>query len=229
MKKRDAAGIRATGLTKRYDEGRVARNAVSDVSLAIPSGEFWVLRGPSGSGKTTLLGMLAGMIAPTKGEVWLGGKSITHLRDHHRAVARRHLVGMVFQEVALVDGMTLQENVLLPLVPGGGARRQELRRADELLKRFGLKTLANTRVDRLSGGERQRGAIVRSLVMDTPILMLDEPTAHLDTESVRLIQDLLLALRAEGRTILIATHDPRLADDKRIDAVLTLVDGTLRN
>jgi putative ABC transport system ATP-binding protein len=126
MKTDDHGMVRAYALTKRYRSGRVEKTALRQVSLAIPRGEFWIVSGPSGSGKTTLLALLAGMIAPTEGEVVLDGKSITHLRDHHRALVRRNLVGMVFQEFALVAGMTLVENIFLPLVPQGGPGEPEI-------------------------------------------------------------------------------------------------------
>jgi putative ABC transport system ATP-binding protein len=167
------------------------------------------------------------MIAPTSGEVHLDGQCITHLRDHHRALVRRNLVGMVFQEFALVAGMSLKENVFLPLVPRGGPSQAEREKAQALLARFGMTAFAHTPVERLSAGERQRGAIIRALVADAPILMLDEPTAALDTENVRLLLDLLLGLRAEGRTLLATTHDRRLTEDPRVDGVLRLVDGAL--
>jgi len=219
--------VRAIGLTKRYPAGRGEKTALREVSLAIPRGEFWIVNGPSGSGKTTLLGLLAGMIAPTCGEVQLDGRAITHWRDHHRALVRRHLVGMVFQEFALVPGMSLEENVFLPLVPQGGPDRAGRERGRALLERFGMAAFADTPVERLSAGERQRGAIIRALVTDAPILLLDEPTAALDTENVRILLELLLGLRAEGRTILATTHDRRLAEDPRVDGVLSLVDGAL--
>jgi putative ABC transport system ATP-binding protein len=220
--------VSAVGLTKHYPAARGERDAIHDVSLAIPAGQLWVVSGPSGSGKTTLLGLLGGMIAPTRGEVCLDGKSITHLRDHHRALVRRSLVGMAFQEFALVMGMTLIENILLPLTPQGGATHRDLSRASKLLRRFGMEDLAESRVERLSGGERQRGAIVRALILDPPLLMLDEPTAFLDTNNVHRIMELLFALRDEGRTILVATHDARLLDHRRLDGALRLMDGKLQ-
>jgi putative ABC transport system ATP-binding protein len=227
MKTGNHAMVRAIGLTKRYSSGRSEKAAIRGVSLTIPAGQFWIVSGPSGSGKTTLLGLLAGMIAPTEGEVHLDGKPITHLRDHHRALVRRNLVGMVFQESALVAGMTLAENLFLPLVPQGGPGRTQRQRAQTLLERFGMAAFAGTQVERLSAGERQRGALIRALVADAPILMLDEPTAALDTENVRIMLELLLNLRAEGRTIVATTHDRRLAEDPRLDGVLRLMDGAL--
>lgn len=220
--------VSAAGLTKRYPAARIERDALHEVNLSIPAGQLWVVSGPSGSGKTTLLGLLGGMIAPTQGEVSLDGKSITHLRDHHRAMIRRTLVGMVFQDFALVTGISLLENILLPLVPQGGATRRDVTRAGELLRRFGIEDLAESRVERLSGGERQRGAMARALILDPPLLLLDEPTASLDTENVHRIMELLLALRNGGRTILVATHDARVLEHHEIDGTLKLVDGTIQ-
>jgi len=219
--------IDARALSKRYEDGTRRREVVSAVTLTIAPGTLSVLRGPSGSGKTTLLGLLGGMIAPTSGEVFVCGEALSRLRDHHRARARRRLVGFVFQELALLPGTTLRENVLLPLVPEGGPTPAQRAHVDALLARFELTALADTRVERLSGGERQRGALARALVCAPPVLLLDEPTAHLDAARVGGVIALLASLRDEGRTIVATTHDPRLADDPRVDRVLTLLDGRL--
>jgi putative ABC transport system ATP-binding protein len=219
--------IQALGLSKRYGAGHAAMVALHEVTIRIPAGEFWAITGPSGSGKTTLLGLLGGMIAPTEGEVRLAGQTITHLRDHHRALLRRNVVGVVFQEFALVPGMSLIENILLPWVPQGGAEESDRRRIEGLLGRFGMGRYRGTRVERLSAGERQRGAIIRALAADPPILLLDEPTASLDTANVGLLMTLLLGLRDEGKTLVATTHDLRLAEDDRVDRVLRLVDGQL--
>jgi len=219
--------VHAVGLSKRYGGNSAARSALDEVTVSIPAGEFWAITGPSGSGKTTLLGLLGGMIAPTQGEVRLAGHNITHLRDHHRALLRRNLVGMVFQEFALVTGMTLIENILLPWVPEGGAGAADRGRVEAVLERLGMTRHAGTRVERLSAGERQRGAIIRALAADPPILLLDEPTASLDTANVGLLMDLLVRFRDEGKTLVATTHDPRLAEDPRVNRVLRLVDGAL--
>jgi putative ABC transport system ATP-binding protein len=219
--------VHALGLSKRYGAGHTAKTALQEVTVAIPAGEFWAITGPSGSGKTTFLGLLGGMIAPTQGEVRLAGQTITHLRDHHRALIRRNLVGMVFQEFALVSGMSLVENIFLPWVPEGGAGQNDRRRVAGLLDRFGMTPFAGTQVERLSAGERQRGAIIRALAADPPILLLDEPTASLDTANVGLLMTLLLQLRDEGKTLVATTHDLRLANDPRVNRVLRLVDGIL--
>jgi len=219
--------IRTVGLSKRYANGRAERTALRDVALSVPAASFWVVSGPSGSGKTTLLALLAGMMAPTSGEIHLHGKPVTHLRDHHRALVRRNGVGMVFQEFALVTSLSLTENLFLPFVPDGGAPAATRAKAAQLLERFGLTGLARTRVERLSAGERQRAGIIRALLGETPILLLDEPTASLDTANVQLLVDLLVSLRDEGRTLLATTHDPRLVSDPRLDGRLRLLDGAI--
>lgn len=219
--------IETREVTKRYLDGDRRSTAVDAVSLGIARQELIALRGPSGSGKTTLLGLLGGMIAPSSGDVVIFGESIVHLRDRHRTELRRAKIGFVFQELALVPDMTLLENVLLPLVPTGGASAADETRAGALLERFGLSPRVRSRASRLSGGERQRGAIVRALVRDPPILLLDEPTAHLDAANASEVVGLLASLRDEGRAIVCATHDPRLADDARVDRAIAMVDGRI--
>lgn len=221
------AALEVSGVVKRYRDGSRWIEAVRGVSLAIPRGALVVLRGPSGSGKTTLLGVMGAMVAPSAGKVVVLGKDVTHLRDHHRTALRRERIGFVFQELALIDRMTIRENVLLPLVPLGGARPTDVERAEKLLERFGLGDRLDSTPARLSGGERQRAAIARALIMGPPILLLDEPTAHLDTENALIVVSLLAELAAEGTTVVAATHDPRLADDARVNRVVTMRDGAI--
>ncbi len=214
-------------VTKSYLDGRRRLFAVHALTLSIARSELVVLRGPSGSGKTTLLGLMGAMIAPSSGDVRIFGESVVHLRERHRTELRRARIGFVFQELALISEMSLIENVLLPCVPSGGAGRAEKERAAQLLERFGLSGRHRARASQLSGGERQRGAIVRALMRDPPILLLDEPTAHLDSENAKEVVALLSSLRDEGKTIVCATHDPRLADDPAIDRTVTMVDGRI--
>lgn len=221
------SAIALEDVRKRYRDGATRVEAVAGVTLEVPEGALWVLRGPSGSGKTTLLGVMGGMVTPTSGAVRVLGEELTHLRDHHRTEVRRRKVGFVFQDLSLIDGMSVRENVLLPLVPLGGATREQVARAEALLARVGLGDRIDARASRLSGGQRQRAAIVRALVPSPPVLLLDEPTAHLDTDNAREIVDLLASLRDEGTTVVAATHDPRLHDDPRIDRAVLMRDGSL--
>lgn len=214
-------------IRKRYVDGTRRVDAVAKVSIEVPAGELWVLRGPSGSGKTTLLGLMGGMIAPTSGRVEILGDDVTHLRDHHRTVLRRERIGFVFQELQLIESMSVLENTTLPLIPLGGAARKDIERARQLLFRFGLRDQVDARASRLSGGQRQRAAIARGLMLAPAILLLDEPTAHLDSANAMEVVDVLAELRDEGKTVICATHDPRLAEDARVDRVIVMRDGTI--
>jgi putative ABC transport system ATP-binding protein len=219
--------IETQDVTKSYLDGRRRLVAVNALTLGIAHSELVALRGPSGSGKTTLLGLMGAMIAPSSGDVRIFGESVVHLRERHRTELRRARIGFVFQELALISEMSLIENVLLPCVPSGGAGRAEKERAAQLLERFGLAGRHRAHASQLSGGERQRGAIVRALMRNPPILLLDEPTAHLDSENAKEVVALLSSLRDEGKTIVCATHDPRLADDPSVDRTITMADGRI--
>lgn len=219
--------IETEDVTKSYLDGDRRLIAVDALTLGIARSELVALRGPSGSGKTTLLGLMGAMITPTSGDVRVFGESVVHLRERHRTELRRAHIGFVFQELALISEMSLIENILLPCVPSGGAGRAEKERAAQLLERFGLAGRHRARASQLSGGERQRGAIVRALMLDPPILLLDEPTAHLDSENAKEVAALLSSLRDEGKTIVCATHDPRLAEHHSIDRTITMADGRI--
>jgi putative ABC transport system ATP-binding protein len=199
---------------------------IDSVTLGIARGEFVVLRGPSGSGKTTLLALMGAMLCPTSGEVFLDGEPTSRLREVHRAQVRRDKVGFVFQDNPLILGMSVRENILLPRVPDGVSSRDE-RRADTLLDRFALRPLAHSKAATLSGGERQRAAVARALMRDPPLLLLDEPTSHLDDTRASSLLDALTGLASEGRALLVATHDPRLVRAEGVTRVLDLVDGQL--
>ena len=187
-------------VTKRIRDGRDRRTVVEDVSFEVGRGELVVLRGPSGSGKTTLLALVGAMLSPTSGEVFLNGEPTSRLREAHRAQVRRQNVGFLFQDLQLVDDMTALDNVLIPRVPDGVSAADDAR-ARELLARFGAESLAHTRARSLSGGERQRVALARALLCDPPLLLLDEPTAHLDDARVGEIAAELAKLAADGRAL----------------------------
>ncbi len=219
-----AASVR--NVVKRIWDGREKRTVVDDVSFDLARGEFVVLRGPSGSGKTTLLAMVGAMLSPSSGEVFLDGEATSRLREAHRASVRRRKVGFVFQDLQLVDGLTSRQNVLLPRIPDG-VRPEDDKRATELLERFGMSALADVDARGLSGGERQRVALARGLLNDPPLLVLDEPTAHLDDGHASSIAVELARLAREGRAVLVATHDPRVATHAGVSRILDLVAGKL--
>jgi putative ABC transport system ATP-binding protein len=220
-----AAAVR--DVVKRVRDGRERRTVLDGISFEVRRGEFVVLRGPSGSGKTTLLAIVGAMLSPTSGEVLLDGEPTSRLREAHRAEVRRRKVGFVFQDLQLVDEMTAEENVLLPRVPDG-VMVEDAARARALLGRFGVAELARTRARSLSGGERQRVALARALLCDPPLLLLDEPTAHLDDARAGAIVAELAALAKDGRALLVATHDARIATgNAAVTRVLELAGGRL--
>jgi len=210
-----ASVLALQNVSKSVRDGDTRRLVVEDVSFAISAGEIVCLRGPSGSGKTTLLALSGAMLSPTRGEVHVMGEATSRLREHHRAEVRRRAVGFVFQDLALVDDLSATENILLPAVPIGIDRDRQ-GRVNMLLERFGIASLAATVVRRLSGGERQRVALCRALLFDPPILLLDEPSAHLDDARADQLMIELRALVREGKAILFASHDSRLAADRTL-------------
>ena len=218
--------VSVRNVVKRVRDGRDRRTVLDDVSLEIARGEVVVVRGPSGSGKTTLLAIVGAMLSPTSGEVHLDGEATSRLREAHRAEVRRRKVGFVFQDLALVPELSALENVLLPCVPDGASQDDE-GRARALLMRFGLEALAGTKAKSLSGGERQRVALARALVRDPALIVLDEPTAHLDDARASAVADDLGALAKDGRAVLVATHDARIAKSAVVTRVLDLADGRL--
>jgi putative ABC transport system ATP-binding protein len=220
------ASASVRNVVKRIWDGRERRTVLDDVSFELERGELVVVRGPSGSGKTTLLAIVGAMLSPSSGEVHLDGEPTSRMREAHRAEVRRRKVGFVFQDLQLVDGLTAWENVLLPRVPDG-VRKQDEKRATELLERFGLATVRDTDATSLSGGERQRVALARALLNDPPLLVLDEPTAHLDDARAESIAEDLAAVAREGRALLVATHDPRLSKSAGVTRILDLVSGKL--
>ena len=211
---------------KRVLDGTSRRLVLSDVSFDLAPGTLTVLRGASGSGKTTLLAIVGAMLSPTSGEVLLDGEPTSRLRDEHRAEVRRRKVGYLFQDLQLIEQLTAWENVVLPCMPDGNPS-DDLKRADELLTRFRIETLRDTRVRLLSGGERQRVALARALVRSPKLLLLDEPTAHLDDQHAEELVSDLLRIAGEGRAVLVATHDARLAGKTEVSQVLNLEAGRL--
>jgi putative ABC transport system ATP-binding protein len=180
------------------------------VDLRIEAGEFVAILGPSGSGKSTLLGLLAGLDRPSEGSVQLDGVALERLDEDALALMRREKVGFVFQSFQLLSNLTARENILLPMELGG--RSGAAARADELLERVGLAERGHHYPSQLSGGEQQRVALARAFGPRPPVLLADEPTGNLDSETGSHALDLLVELReAEGTTLVLVTHDAQVA------------------
>ncbi len=199
--------------------------ALCEVSLSLERGGITVFKGPSGSGKTTLLTLIGGLARPTSGRITLDGRLLSNLPERFLTEVRRHTFGFVFQQFNLIRGLTVLENVMLPAYPLGKPYRQLRDGARALLDRFGLGAKAESRVEWLSGGEAQRTALARALINDPAVLIADEPTANLDSALSREVLALLGELAAQGRTVLISSHDPLVFEAARVDRVIELHDG----
>lgn len=195
--------------------------AVDDVSLVIEPGEFVVLTGPSGSGKTSLLSLIGGLDRPTSGRLAVDGAALSDLRGYHREV-----VGFVFQHHNLLGHLPARGNVEIPLIGAGIGGRERRGRASALLEEVGVGHRLDVLAARLSGGERQRVAVARALANDPRLLLADEPTGALDSDSAARVLDLLEDARERrGMTLLVVTYDPLIGE--RADRVLHLRDGRL--
>jgi putative ABC transport system ATP-binding protein len=221
--------IRLEGVSKIYNQGMPDEvRAITDVSLEIKEGEVVVLKGPSGSGKTTLLSLIGCMTRPTSGRIIVKGKEVSRLPERFLTDIRRRTFGFVFQEFNLIMDISIRENVMLLLYPTGMGYHEMRKRASSLLGRFGLTERAGHPVRHLSGGQKQRVAIARALINNPEVLLLDEPTAHLDAGHSEELLQMLSSFRDDGRTIIIATHDPLVYEREFVDRVIEMRDGVVK-
>jgi len=212
-------------LNKTYESGEECVMALLDVDLNIERGEFISVMGPSGSGKSTLLTILGGLNHPTKGDVVVDEIPIYKLPLEKLADFRREYLGFIFQSFQLIPYLTVIENVMLPLSITERSNREQVKMAEEILERIGLRGKESRLPDQLSGGEQERVAIARALVNSPPILMADEPTGNLDSKTGKEIMDLFKTLNKEGQTIVMVTHNPEnMAFSTR---TISLKDGRL--
>jgi putative ABC transport system ATP-binding protein len=213
----------ARGLCKDYGRGEGLVRAVDAVDLEIARGETLSIMGPSGCGKSTLLHLLGGLDRPSAGGLWLAGRRIDGRSERDLAQLRRHEVGFVFQAYHLMDELTAQENVELPALLAGQSPREARRRARQLLDRVGLAARAGHLPSALSGGQRQRVAIARALANEPQLVLADEPTGNLDSTATLEVLRLFDALHVAGLTLVIVTHDERIA--ATADRVISMRDG----
>jgi putative ABC transport system ATP-binding protein len=218
--------IELRDVTKTYTTGAGDLTVLKGITLSVQEGEFIGVVGPSGSGKSTLLNMVTGIDRPTSGEVYVGGEAVHKLSENQLARWRGRTIGVVFQFYQLLPTLTILENVILPMDFCNVYRRRERkRRAMELLEQVGIAAHADKLPSALSGGEQQRGAIARALANDPPILVADEPTGNLDTVTAAEVFALFEKLVAQGKTILVVTHDPVLS--RRTQRMVHLLDGRI--
>jgi putative ABC transport system ATP-binding protein len=203
--------IVADNLVKKYGHGETAVSAVDGISFKIKEGEFVGIMGESGAGKSTILGMLGAMNAPTFGKLMVDGIDIYRLSQEQRADFRREFLGFIFQSFHLVPYLTVIENIMLPLAVVKVNKRKKREMAEEAMNQVGLSGKGHRLPSQISGGEKERVAIARSIVNEPPVLLADEPTGNLDTQTTRGIMELLGRLNQGGMTIVMVTHSPDCA------------------
>jgi putative ABC transport system ATP-binding protein len=203
-------GVACQDVVVEYLAGTRTVRPIDALSVEVADGELALLLGASGSGKTTLLSVLAAILRPTSGSAIVAGQDVTQLRGRALAAYRQRTVGVVFQAFNLIPSLRASENVQLPLRAAGLSASEARKRADSLLAEFGLEDRRDHRPGDLSGGQQQRVAIARALALDPPVLLADEPTAHLDYVQVEGLVKLLRSVADQGRTVIVSTHDERL-------------------
>ncbi|WP_135821723.1 ABC transporter ATP-binding protein [Halostella litorea] len=214
--------ISLSGVRKTYRVGEPV-HALDGVDLTLPRGSYTAVMGPSGSGKSTLLNLVGCLDTPTEGTVAVGGTDVTALSEGARTDLRGDEIGFVFQTFNLMPRLTARENVAMPLVFQGVPAAERERRATAILDRVGLGDRGDHRPNELSGGQRQRVALARALVTEPTLVLADEPTGNLDTETGATIMDLLDEIHADGNTLLVVTHERHIAE--RAERIVHLLDG----
>ncbi|MEU5281200.1 ABC transporter ATP-binding protein [Streptomyces asoensis] len=225
MKDAPVPALRAEGLVKTHHGEGAPAHAVRGVDLSVRQGEFVAVTGPSGAGKSTLLHLLAGLQRPDSGRVWLDGTCTDGYSEAQWAVARRRRIGVVFQFFNLVSNLAVADNVELPALLAGVAPKRARAEREELLAELGLTGKERSMPGELSGGEQQRVALARALVNHPPLLLADEPAGSLDSKGTREVTRLLSRFHQRGQTILLVTHDARMASTA--DRVISFFDGRI--
>ncbi len=201
--------------------------ALKNINLTINEGELIVLKGASGSGKSTILSLIAGLSKPTSGEVIVDSKQISKLLDNFSSVYRRDNIGFIFQKYNLIPTLSVKENIALPLVPLNPTTKELEQKLDKVMDMFHILHKKDMVVKNLSGGEQQRVAIARSYVNDPKIIIADEPTANLDKKLSLKFIEILKELKALGKTIIVATHDPLFYGLEFVDREIEVYNGSL--
>lgn len=212
-------------VSKLFGFGDAATIALDEVSIAIEKGEFLAIMGPSGSGKTTLMNMIGLLDRPTHGSYKLDNKDVSRVNANKRAKVRRDNIGFIFQSFNMLPKLTIIENVALPLAYKGMTQTRRLKRAAAVLEQVGLSDREYFYPHQLSGGQLQRAAIARALVNNPSIIIADEPTGNLDTESTRVVMELLSEVHSMGNTILMVTHNPMLT--RYASRIIYMRDGSI--
>lgn len=217
--------IRLENINKLYEGDTYKIQALQDITLTIGEGEFVSIMGRSGSGKTTLLNIIGFLDTATSGTFLFGGKDVSHISGKNLWRYRRENIGFVFQNFALIDHNTVLENVILPLQAMNVSRREAVKKADRLLDRMGIAEMKHKYPSQISGGQKQRVAIARALVADPKIILADEPTGALDADTAEEIMQIFQEIHAQGKTVVIVTHDDKIA--AKTNRLIRLEKGTI--
>lgn len=220
--------IELSGVSKIYNQGKANEvRALSDIDLEVEQGSMVCLKGPSGSGKSTLLAIIGCIFPPTSGRAAIVGRQLARLPDRFLTLHRRETIGFIFQRFNILSELTVLDNITLPLLPLGVSPKERRQRAETLMERFAISHRARFPAGQISGGELQRVAIARALINNQPIILADEPTAHLDTVLSREFMEIMQQLKATGKTIVIASHDPLVFEHPAIDRTVIIKDGSI--
>jgi len=213
-------------LCKSYELGTMELKVLRDIALTINNGDYVAIMGPSGSGKSTLLNMIGCLDRPTSGDYWLGGQNVSLLDDDQLSLIRGARIGFIFQSFNLINQLNVVENIEVPMYYQGYSEHESVERAIELAKMVGLGDRLDHRPSELSGGQQQRVAIARSLANDPLIILADEPTGNLDSESGSEILKILVDLHLQGKTLIVVTHDEGIAENA--GRIVEIFDGRIK-
>ena len=217
--------LEVKNICKTYGNGETAVKALKDVSFSVPKGEYVAIVGESGSGKSTLLNMIGALDTPTSGKVLIDGKDIFSMNDKKLTVFRRRNIGFIFQAFNLVPELTVEQNIIFPVLLD--YQKPDKKYLEELLTVLNLKERRNHLPSQLSGGQQQRVAIARAIAQAPPVILADEPTGNLDSNSTKEIMDILKGLHKEGRTVILITHDNEIAAQAK--RVIKIRDGKIES
>ncbi len=217
--------IKIDNITKIFKADEVETVALNGINLEVPQGEFLAIMGPSGCGKSTLLNILGLLDSPTSGTYQLDGDNVSSLSENQRTRLRKGKIGFVFQSFNLIDELTVEENIALPLSYLGVKRAEIKTRVNDIMRRLQISHRANHYPQQLSGGQQQRVAIARAVVSNPKLILADEPTGNLDSKNGIEVMKILTELHQQGATIIMVTHSPR--DAKYADRTINLLDGQI--
>jgi putative ABC transport system ATP-binding protein len=213
---------------KVYNQGQPNEvQALRGVTLAIPENALVCLQGASGSGKSTLLSIIGCVFPPTSGRAAIAGKQLSRMPDRFLTLHRRATIGFIFQHFNVLPDLTVLENITLPLMPLGVAPRERRQRAERLMAMLGIDPRAAFPARQISGGEVQRVAIARALINDPPIILADEPTAHLDHRLSLAFMEIMEELKRTGKTIILTSHDPLISEHPAVERIIGIEEGVI--